>query len=181
VTTPVSDAARPGITVGSTSEFSLFFNVIPGQEAEIREAIDVLQNTPGYRPGDYALPIASIHEARFVLFDDDTRLLFATSFDGPWDAYMEDFASKPLKLFDSIFRHVEGYDGLPDLAAVKSFILSAQQSAAGYARNYGRTVKEIRKAQRVNDAFQRVLDDPAAEEALGHPALAPLLAEAADG
>jgi hypothetical protein len=180
VTTPATDAARPGITVGPTSEFSLFFNVRPGQEPEIREAVTALQSSPGYRPGDYALPIASIHEARFVLFDDDTRLLFATSFDGPWDAYMVDFASKPLKLFDSIFRHVEGYEGLPDLAAVKRFILSAQQSAGGYSRNYGGTVKEIRRAQRVNDAFQRVLDDPAAEEALQHPALAPLLDEAAD-
>jgi hypothetical protein len=180
VTTPATHAASPGITVGPTSEFSLFFHVRPGQESEIREAVAALQRSPGYRPGDYALPIVSIHEARFVLFDDDTRLLFATSFDGPWDAYMEDFASKPLKLFDSIFRHVEGYAGLPDLAAVKRFILSAQQSAGGYARNYGGTVKEIRKAQRVNAAFQRVLDDPAAEEALGHPALAPLLDEAAD-
>lgn len=62
-----------------------------------------------------------------MLFDDDTRLLFATSFDGPWDASMVDFASTPLKLFDSIFCHVEGYEGLPDLAAVKGFILSAQQ------------------------------------------------------
>ena len=69
------------------------------------------------------MPIASIHEARFVLFDEDTRLLFATSFDGSWDAYMEDFAAKPLQLFDSIFQHVEGYEGLPDLAAVKEFIL----------------------------------------------------------
>ncbi len=86
--------------------------------------------SPGYRPGDYDMPIASIHEARFVLFDDDTRLLFATSFDGSWDAYMEDFASKPLQLFDSIFQHVEGYGGLPDLAAVKEFILSAQVSAS---------------------------------------------------
>ena len=180
MSTPATDAARPGITVGPTSEFSLFFHVRRGQEAEIREAVTALQNSPGYRPGDYALPIASIHEARFVLFDDDTRLLFATSFDGPWDAYMVDFASKPLKLFDSIFRHVEGYEGLPDLDAVKRFILSAQQSATGYSRNYGGTVKEIRKARRVNDAFQRVLDDPAAEEALGHPALAPLLDEAAD-
>ena len=180
MSTPTTDAARPGITVGPTSEFSLFFRVRPGQEAEIREAVAALQSSPGYRPGDYALPIASIHEARFVLFDDDTRLLFATSFDGPWDAYMEDFASKPLKLFGSIFRHLEGYEGLPDLAAVKRFILSAQQSASAYARNYGRTVKEIRKAQRVNDAFERVLDDPAAEEALQHPVLAPLLDEAAD-
>jgi hypothetical protein len=180
LSTPATDAPRPGIMVGSISEFSLFFHVRPGHEGQIREAVATLQDTPGYRPGDYALPIASIHEARFVLFDGDTRLLFATSFDGPWDAYMEDFASAPLKLFDSIFRHVEGYDGLPDLAAVKQFILSAQVTAAGYSRNYGGTVKEILKAQRVNEAFQRVLDDSGAEEALQHPALAPLLDEAAD-
>ena len=126
------------------------------------------------------MPIATIHEARFVLFDDDTRLLFATSFDGPWDAYMEDFASKPLQLFDTIFRHVEGYEGLPDVAAARNFVLSAQATAAAYARNYGGTVKEIRKAQRVNEAFQRVLDDPRAADALRHPALKPLLDEAAD-
>ena len=178
--TESSTTARPGISVGTTSEFSLFFRVRQGQSGAMREAITALQNSPGYRPGDYEVPIATIHEARFVLFDDDTRLLFATSFDGPWDAYMEDFASNPLHLFDAIFRHVEGYEGLPDLAAVKNFILSAQQSASGYARNYPGTVKELRKSLRVNDAFQRVLDDPAAEEALQHPALKPLLDEAAD-
>jgi hypothetical protein len=178
--TPAGNATQPGIMVGPTSEFSLFFHVRPGHEREIREAVTQLQQSPGYRPGDYDVPIRSIHEARFVLFDGDTRLVFATSFDGPWDAYMEDFASKPLKLFDSIFRHVEGYDGLPDLAAVKRFILGAQVTAAGYARNYGGTVKEIRRAQRVDQAFQRVLDDPAAEEALTHPALQPLLDQAGD-
>jgi hypothetical protein len=171
---------RPGIQVGPTSEFSLFFHVKPGHGAALRAALHDLQNSPGYRPGDYAMPIAVIHEARFVPFDGDTRLLFATSFDGPWDSYMEDFASKPLKLFDAIFQHVEGYEGLPDLQAVKDFILSAQVTAGGYARNYGGTVKQIRKAARVDEAFQRVLDDPAAAEALQHPALKPLLDEAAD-
>jgi hypothetical protein len=158
----------------------LFFRVRPDHENDLREAVRALQDSPGYRPGDYNLPIATIHEARFVLFDEGTRLLFATSFDGPWDAYMEDFASKPLQLFDSIFRHVEGYEGLPDLAAVKDFILSAQVTAGAYARNYPGTVKEIRKARRVNQAFQQVLDDPRAAEALRHPALKPLLDEAAD-
>ena len=42
------------------------------------------------------------------------------------------------------------------------------------------TVKQVLKALAVNEAFQRVLDDPAAEEALQHPALAPLLEKAAD-
>ena len=53
-------------------------------------------------------------------------------------------------------------------------------TAGGYSRNYGGTVKEIRKAERVNAAFQRVLDHPDAEEALQHPALKPLLEQAAD-
>src|SRR5215212_4073589 len=172
--------SRPGIQVGPTSEFSLFFHCQPGHGGALRESLRELQAAPGYRPGDYDMPIATIHEARFVPFDDDTRLLFATSFDGSWDAYMLDFASKPLKLFDAIFRHVEGYEGLPDLAAVKNFIMSAQLTAGAYARNYGGTVKEIRKAERVNKAFQQVLDDPEAAELLQAPALAPLLAEAAD-
>jgi hypothetical protein len=173
-------SSEPGIQVGPTSEFTLFFNVRAGHGAALREAVRALQESPGYRPGDYEVPIAVIHEARFVPFDNDTRLLFATSFDGPWESYMVDFASKPLKLFDAIFQHVEGYEGLPDLGAVREFILSAQVAAVGYARNYGGTVKEIRKAERVNRAFQQVLDDPAAADALQSPALAPLLAEAAD-
>src|SRR5947208_2026693 len=174
--------ARPGVSVGPTSEFSLFFHVKPGHGDDLREALRTLQNHPGYRPGEYGMAVATIHEARFVLFDDDTRLLFITSFDGPWDAYMEDFftSGPTLALFDAVFRHTEGYDGLPDLAAVKAFILNAQVTAAAYARNYGGTVKEVRKAQRVNAAFQQVLDHPGAGEALQHPALKPLLDEAAD-
>jgi hypothetical protein len=174
--------ARPGVSVGPTSEFSLFFHVRPGHGDALREALRTLQDHPGYRPGEYNMAIATIHEARFVLFDDDTRLLFATSFDGPWDAYMEDFftSGPTLELFDAVFQHVDGYEGLPDVAAVRAFVLSAQVTAAAYARNYGGTVKEIRKAERVNKAFQRVLDDPEAGEALQHPALQPLLAEAAD-
>ncbi len=180
--TSATGTSRPGVSVGPTSEFSLFFRVRQGEGAALRTALSDLQQTPGYRPGDYGMAITTIHEARFVLFDDDTRLAFVTSFDGPWDAYMDDFftSGPTLELFDLIFRHVEGYGGLPDLTALQAFILSAQQTAAAYARNYGGTVKEIRKAQRVNTAFQQVLDHPDAAEALQHPALRPLLDEAAD-
>src|SRR5205809_6927709 len=175
-------ASGPGVTVGPTSEFSLFFRVKPGEGESLRAALRDLQDTPGYRPGEYGMAVATIHEARFVLFDDDTRLLFATSFDGPWDSYMEDFftSGPTLALFDAVFQHVEGYEGLPDVAAVKAFVLSAQATAAAYARNYGGTVKEIRKAERVNKAFQQVLDDPAAARVLQEPALKPLLDEASD-
>ena len=170
------------MSVGPTSEFSLFFRVTPGDGPVLRTALTALQDTPGYRAGDYGMAVATIHEARFVLFDDDTRLAFITSFDGPWDSYMDDFftSGPTLELFGAIFQHVEGYDGLPDIAALKAFIFGAQQTATAYARNYPGTVKEIRKAQRVNAAFQQVLDRPDAGEALQHPALSALLDEASD-
>lgn len=182
MTEPANGSGRPGVTVGPTTEFSLFFKVKDGHAGDLRKALQDLQNHPGYRPGEYKMAIATIHEARFVLFDGDSRLLFATSFDGPWDAYMDDFftSGPTLELFDVVFSHVEGYEGLPNLEAVQEFILGAQVTAAAYARNYGGTVKEIRKAQRVNSAFQRALDGPNAGEALAHPALKPLLNEAAD-
>jgi hypothetical protein len=182
MTTIATGSPRPGVSVGPTTEFSLFFRVKPGEGEALRSALQDLQNTPGYRPGDYGMAIATIHEARFVLFDDERQLAFITSFDGPWDAYMEDFftSGPTLALFNVIFQHVEGYEGLPDRDALKAFILGAEETAAIYQRNYGGTVKEIRKALRVNEAFQRVLDDPAAGEALQHSALKPLLDEAAD-
>jgi hypothetical protein len=44
----------------------------------------------------------------------------------------------------------------------------------------GVTAHEIQEALRVQTAFQQVLDDPDAAEALQHPALKPLLERAAD-
>src|SRR3954468_5250691 len=130
--TAARGASRPGIAAGPTREFSLFSRGRPGEGAALRAALRELQDTPGYRPGDHGMAIATIHEARFVLFDDDTRLAFITSFDGPWDAYMEDFftSGPTLALFDTVFRHTEGYDGLPDRAALRAFILDAQEPAA---------------------------------------------------
>src|SRR3954453_12561794 len=182
MTTPDLGVPEPGLSVDPTSEFSLFFQVKPGSGPSLRTALLDLQNTEGDRPGDYGMAIRTIHEARFVLFDDDTRLAFVTSFDGPWDAYMEDFftSGPTLALFDLIFRHVEGYDGLPDLEALRAFVLDAERPAAAYARNYPGTVKEIRKAVGVNAAFQEVLDHPQAAEILQHPAMQPLLDQAGD-
>src|SRR5881392_1529575 len=111
MTANMATTSRPGVRVGPTTEFSLFFRVKPGEAKALREALARLLDTPGYRPGDYNVAIATIHEARFVLFDDDTRLLFATSFDGSWDAYMDDFfnSGPTLDLFNVVFQHVEGY------------------------------------------------------------------------
>ena len=38
--------------------------------------------------------VGTLHDMRFVFLDNDTRMLFATSFDGDWDAYIDDFVTK---------------------------------------------------------------------------------------
>ena len=67
------------------------------------------------------------------------------------------------------------------VGGLKAIVQSVQSPATGYFNNLSTwTMPEIVKAQRVQAAFQQVLDDPAAAEALQHPALKPLLELAAD-
>ena len=173
-------SSRPGVRVGPTSEFSLFFHVKPGHGEALHQALRDLQDAPGYRPGDYEMPIASIHEARFVPFDDDTRLLFATSFDGPWDAYMEDFAVEAAQALRLDLPARRGLRGPPDVAGGQGLHPQRPADRRWLRPQLRRHGEGDPQGRTVNEAFQEVLDDPEAAEALQHPALRPLLDVAAD-
>ena len=66
-------------------------------------------------------------------------------------------------------------------AKVKHNLQAAQVPATGsfYRAIPDLTLTEVKKAQRARAALEQVLDDPAGVEALQHPALKPLLDEAA--
>ena len=69
----------------------------------------------------------------------------------------------------------------PAGAHLKAVIQKVQTPATTYFNALSDlTMPQIKKAQRLEQAFQQVLDDPAAQEALQHPALKPLLEQAAD-
>jgi hypothetical protein len=48
---------------------------------------------------------------RFVFLDNDTKFLFATAYDGAWDPYIDDFATKIPDEMDIIFSAFEGWPG----------------------------------------------------------------------
>ena len=153
-----------------------------GRRRGLRKAFRDLQDTPGYRPGDYGMAVATIHEARFVLFDGRHAARVRHELRRAVGRVHGRFPHLGADA-RAVRRHLPARRGLrrpADLAALKAFVLDARRRPSPTPRNYGGTVKEIRKAQRVNEAFQRVLDDPQAAEALQHPALKPLLEEAAD-
>jgi hypothetical protein len=99
---------------------------------------------------------------RFVFFDNDTRILFATTYDGDWDTYINDFATKIPELMDLLFANVEGWPGIasPD---VKDFIARHQVDAAGwFVANPQVTVVDVRRYQRMDKALGAFLDAMAA-------------------
>jgi hypothetical protein len=50
---------------------------------------------------------------RWVFLDNDTKLLFASTYDGDWDPYIDDFATKIPDILDLQFGEIHGWPGGP--------------------------------------------------------------------
>ncbi len=99
---------RTGVKIGARSEFLAIGDVIPGHEEALRQTLARHMADP--RTQQAVLQTGTLHEARFVLLDGGKRLMFASSFDGPWDVYIDDFATTDIGLnFDETWEHVQGY------------------------------------------------------------------------
>jgi hypothetical protein len=169
-TDPPAPVASPrkGRKSGVVNELSVFLKVKPGHEKHIREVFAADDDDPD-RPAKATKllnSVGTVHEARTVLFDDDTRLLIATSFDGDWDVYIDDFArTLVLQEWERFLIYCEGYPDAARAASMtlyekKEFLTANQVTAARYDRGYPQvTVKEVMKALHVQNAFQQLLDE----------------------
>jgi hypothetical protein len=167
-----------GLSDGVVSELTVVWTVKPGHAEQLSAAckrfMDVVRNTDAE-----ATQKTGLRDLRVAMFDDNRRLLLATNFESDWDAYVRDIlmAFGHGALTD-VFQHVDGFEALDGTGR---FFQAHQVQATAYWNGLSdTTVPEIRKALRLEEAFQQVLDDPAAAQALQHPALKPLLDQAAD-
>jgi hypothetical protein len=170
---------RPGMTDGVSGEFTIFCKIKPGHAEALREELARVRRTDMKTVRASLEEIGTLHDARHVIFDNDTRFLFASVFDGSWDTYIDDFAATSIGVnFDRIFSHTEGFPGIKD-PKVKDWFVSQQEPALVFGTSYpDLTVQQIWKDQRVNDAFQLVLDSPEFRAVLDldHPVTAALRA-----
>lgn len=173
-----------GLRSGRVYEHRSFYTVRPGHAEQLRAACAAFVNNPRRQDMESML-ITGIHDLSLTLFDNDTRFLFATTFDTEFDPYMEDsVALAGAGNYYSWLKHLEEVpegleDNPPSADDYKAIIAANYHPAAAYTRTYPNTSKEIVAALALQAAFQEVLDDPAAAEALSHPALKPLLEHAA--
>ena len=204
-TTTTNKKTGGGLSDGVVSELATFWNVLPGHEDELRAATERFADLLRSVPRDKNLH-TGLRDQRHVIFDGGRQMMWATTFENDWDPYFEDFVQIGIQHFLDWMQHTTQYTHVekwlqesggadvfrldnPDIAAqmkrsvpgLKAIVQSVRSPATGYFNNLREfTMPEIVKGQAVNAAFQRVLDDPAAEEALAHPALKPLLEQAAD-
>lgn len=156
-----NSAGRAGKQSGNVSELTAIASLKPGGAERLRRIFDL---THGNMDG--AQRVSTLHDMRFVFFDDDTRILFATAYDGDWDSYINDFATKIPGLMDLLFANVEGWPGI-DSPAVKDFIADHQIDAAGwFVANPQVTVVDVRRYQRTGKALDAFLDEMSKNEGI---------------
>ena len=149
----MDSAGRVGSRQGTVSEMTLIIPFAKGGAKRLRGILNSLH-------GDFdgAEKVGTVHDMRFVFLDNDTKLLFATAYDGDWDAYVDDFATKIPDYLDILFSALEGWPGIRS-PAVKDWVAKYQVTAdAWYVANPNLTVVETRRLERVGKALEEFLD-----------------------
>jgi len=202
-----SQKSGKGTSDGVVSEMAVFFGVIPGHEEQLRAAVQRLTDALGQVDPQATLK-TGLRDSRFVIFDNGQRLVWATTFETDWDPYLDDaLLVVGVQHFIDWMQHTTEADELrawmgqsggverlgnpgssefennvrATSGGLKAILQRHQVPAAAYWNALAdQTVPQIRKAEQVQEAFQQVLDDPAAPQALQQPVLKPLLEQAAD-
>ncbi|HEY0766166.1 MAG TPA: hypothetical protein VGD61_27535 [Pyrinomonadaceae bacterium] len=149
---PIESAGRAGSRLGKVSELTLIVPLAPGGAKRLRAFLQLLGgNLNG------ADKVGTVHDMRFVFLDNDTKLLFATAYDGDWDAYIDDFATKIPDYLDILNAAFEGWPGIRSPEA-KDYLAKYQVTAEGWFVANDLTVAETRRLERNGKALDEFLD-----------------------
>jgi hypothetical protein len=146
---------RPGAKAGQASEFTLISKLKPGAADRVRALL--ADGFTGQRQKNTDR-IATVHDLRFVIFDNDTRIIFASTFDGGWEKYIDDFGGIIPDEIDLLFHEFDGYPGI-NAPGIKDWIVAQQVTAVGFYSAYPQaTVRDVWKALKIKGAVDALLD-----------------------
>ena len=147
-------AGRIGARQGKVSELTVFLPFVKGGAKRLRGLLQLLEGN--FRAAD---AVGTVHDMRFVFVDNDTKLLFATAYDGDFDPYIEDFAAKIPNAMDLWLCNFEGFPGMRNAAAAAEWIAKHQVAAeAWYVNSPNLTAAETRRLEKVGTAVEQLLD-----------------------
>jgi len=146
-------AGRIGARQGKVSELTAIIPLEPGGGKRIRGLLDLLEGN--FKGADI---VGTLHDMRFVLLENDTKLLFCTTYDGEWDAYIDDFVTKIPNSMDILFCNCLGWPGIRS-PKIKDWLVKNQITAdAWYVSNPDMSVAQAHRLERVGRAVEELLD-----------------------
>src|SRR5271163_4029590 len=105
-TATVAPLNRAGLRDGQVSELTV---IVPLKEGGAGRLRTIFAGAGGRFAA--TSKVGSVDDMRFVFLDNDTKLLFASTYDGDWDSYINDFATLIPDALDMVFSEVEGWPG----------------------------------------------------------------------
>jgi hypothetical protein len=146
-------AGRIGARQGKVSELTAIIPLAKGGAKRLRGLLELLEGN--FRGAD---KVGTLHDMRFAFIDNDTKLLFATAYDGEWDAYIDDFVTKIPNSMDLLFCNLEGWPGIHN-PNVKDWLVKHQLTAdAWYVASPNLTVAQTWRLEKVGKAVDDFLE-----------------------
>lgn len=143
-----------GLQLGQAHEFLILLPLKEGGAQRMRDKAKSF----GLEDVQKIDKIATVHDFRYAIFDNDTRLLFASTYDGGFEQYIKDFSTIIPDQIDEFFGDCEGYPGVRH-PEIWTYIAKYQlQSLVFYSAYPDVSVRKVWKGQRLLKTFEDLLD-----------------------
>jgi hypothetical protein len=141
-------------SVGQVTALTTITPIIPERVEALKQILQGVQKDPDAS----VAKIATIHYARWVIIDNDTRMLFTSNFDGEFEKYLRDFVRDLPHGLDRIWGNCVGYPGTNPF---EPFIEYVRQHSffnnCFYAAYPNLTVQDVLNAQKWREAGRKIV------------------------
>jgi hypothetical protein len=150
-----------GKRLGQANELTVITRIKPGALDALRQILA----DPALDVPHMFTAIPTVHYARWTVLqlggdrEEAARLLFSSNYDGTFDDYVAALAATIPDALDRIWNHCEGWPGEATPEAIRGFITDhAEKAALFYAAYPDATVREVKRALKMQQAVQTLFD-----------------------
>ena len=124
--------------VVTQNQLTLVTMVDPQHVDRVKAVMAAIDSCEAPRAARFLIGVSTIHFVRWLLIDEDSRLILLSEYDGSWENYIGEFAEMILSGLDAIWETSFGYppDGARDLPAFKRFLRAHQVPAEVFFSAY---------------------------------------------
>ena len=145
----------PGKRIGKRAELFVFGKVLPGGAELFRQRLPQFQAEANY----WETRVGTVHDLRVMLFDNDTRILFAITYDGDFKPYIVDIIREAAPWFDTFFPGIwDGYTTGADPETTALVLSEARGADFFFCAHPDVSVRDLTKMKKVSQAVSDLLD-----------------------